>query len=135
MTWRVLAGGLEMRVGAVESRAEVYDAAAEQLWVEVGGSGTVATFHFRSRRRAGARGDGGGDAVGAGGAVGGGAARCLAERRSMPPYRLVPGWGKPNFVFVTAASDRLRTVAILKPHSVQSYERVHRRAELRPVCR
>ncbi len=48
MTWRVLAGGLEMRVGLAESRAEVYDAAAEQLRVEVGGSGVVATFHFDS---------------------------------------------------------------------------------------
>jgi hypothetical protein len=35
-----------MCVGLVESRAEVYDASADQLRIEVAGSGTVATFHF-----------------------------------------------------------------------------------------
>lgn len=46
MVWRVVAGGLEMRQGVVESRAEVYDAASDQLRVEVAGSGTVAEFAF-----------------------------------------------------------------------------------------
>lgn len=44
MEWRVVAGGLEVRMGVVHSRAEVYDAAAEQLRFEVGGSGVVADF-------------------------------------------------------------------------------------------
>lgn len=46
MTWQVVAGGLEMRLGLVESRAEVFDAAANQLRIEVGGSGMVAGFEF-----------------------------------------------------------------------------------------
>lgn len=45
MTWMVVAGGLEMRMGVVESRAEVYDAAKDELRVEIGG-GTVAAFEF-----------------------------------------------------------------------------------------
>jgi CubicO group peptidase (beta-lactamase class C family) len=44
MEWREMAAGLEMRVGIVHSRAEVYDAEADELRVELGGSGTVASF-------------------------------------------------------------------------------------------
>jgi LytS/YehU family sensor histidine kinase len=39
-------GGLEMHLGLVKSRAEVFDAAANQLRIEVGGSGMVAGFEF-----------------------------------------------------------------------------------------
>ncbi len=46
MKWRVVAGGLEMRLGVVRSRAEVYDAGKNQLRVEVGGSGQVVGFEF-----------------------------------------------------------------------------------------
>lgn len=46
MTWRVVAGGLEMRIGVLQSRAEVYDAAADQLRFELAGSGVVADFTF-----------------------------------------------------------------------------------------
>jgi CubicO group peptidase (beta-lactamase class C family) len=46
MEWRVIAGGLEMRMGVVRSRAEVFDAGANRLRVEIGGRGTVATFSF-----------------------------------------------------------------------------------------
>lgn len=46
MTWRVVAGGLEVRMGVATSRAEVYDAAKDQLRVELFGSGTVAGFEF-----------------------------------------------------------------------------------------
>jgi CubicO group peptidase (beta-lactamase class C family) len=45
MEWRVIAGGLELGMGVVRSRAEVYDAAKDQLRVEIG-SGQVATFAF-----------------------------------------------------------------------------------------
>lgn len=46
MEWRVVAGGLEMQIGVVTSRAEVYDVAQNQLRVEIGGGGQVATFDF-----------------------------------------------------------------------------------------
>lgn len=46
MEWRVVAGGLEVGMGVVRSRAEVYDAARNQLRIEVGGSGEVASFVF-----------------------------------------------------------------------------------------
>ncbi len=46
MEWRVVAGGLEMRLGVVRSRAEVFDAAQNRLRVEIGGGGQVATFDF-----------------------------------------------------------------------------------------
>ena len=45
MEWRAVAGGLEMRMGVVRSRAEGYDAARNQLRIEVGG-GVVAEFVF-----------------------------------------------------------------------------------------
>lgn len=48
MEWRVVAGGLEVRIGIARSRAEVYDAAADQLRVELTGGGSVATFEFPS---------------------------------------------------------------------------------------
>jgi len=37
---------LEFRAGAVRSRVEVFDAAVNQLRVEIGGSGTIVTFRF-----------------------------------------------------------------------------------------
>lgn len=43
--WRLVAGGLEARIGLVESRAEVFDAAANRLRIEVGG-GVVVDFEF-----------------------------------------------------------------------------------------
>lgn len=46
MTWRAVAGGLEVRMGVAASRAEVYDAAKDQLRVELFGSGSVASFEF-----------------------------------------------------------------------------------------
>lgn len=46
MEWRVVAGGLELGMGVVRSRAEVFDAAASRLRIEVGGSGQVAEFVF-----------------------------------------------------------------------------------------
>ncbi|MEX2527721.1 MAG: serine hydrolase domain-containing protein [Gemmatimonadota bacterium] len=46
MEWRVVAEGLEMRIGVLGSRAEVFDAAANQLRVELAGGGEVATFSF-----------------------------------------------------------------------------------------
>jgi CubicO group peptidase (beta-lactamase class C family) len=46
MEWRVVADGLEVRIGVLESRAEVYDAAANQLRIELAGSGQVAAFRF-----------------------------------------------------------------------------------------
>ena len=48
MEWRVVAGGLEMRMGVAHTRAEVYDAPKNQLRVEVTGSGDVAEFVFPS---------------------------------------------------------------------------------------
>ena len=44
--WRVVAGGLEARIGVLHSRAEVYDADADQLRLELAGNGAVATFDF-----------------------------------------------------------------------------------------
>jgi CubicO group peptidase (beta-lactamase class C family) len=46
MTWRVVAGGLEVRMGVAASRAEVFDATKDQLRVELVGGGSVATFDF-----------------------------------------------------------------------------------------
>lgn len=46
MDWRVLAGGLEMRMGVVLSRAEIFDAAQNALRIVLGGSGQVAQFVF-----------------------------------------------------------------------------------------
>lgn len=46
MDWRVLAGGLEMRMGLVLSRAEIFDAAQNALRIVLGGSGQVAQFVF-----------------------------------------------------------------------------------------
>lgn len=46
MEWLVVAGGLEVRIGVLESRAEVYDASADQLRIELAGSGQVVTFDF-----------------------------------------------------------------------------------------
>ncbi len=48
MRWRVVAGGLEMTLGVIHSRAEVFDAAHDALRVEAGGSGLVAAFAFPS---------------------------------------------------------------------------------------
>jgi hypothetical protein len=44
--WRVVAGGLEARMGVARSRAEVFDAAADQLRVELFGGGSVVAFEF-----------------------------------------------------------------------------------------
>ena len=46
MEWTVVADGLELRMGIAESRAEVYNAAQNQLRVEVAGGGQVAAFEF-----------------------------------------------------------------------------------------
>ncbi len=46
MVWRVVAGGLEVRIGVLQSRVEVYDAAADQLRIELAGGGRVAEFDF-----------------------------------------------------------------------------------------
>lgn len=46
MEWRAITEGLEVRMGVVHSRAEVYDASASQLRIEVGGSGETVTFGF-----------------------------------------------------------------------------------------
>jgi CubicO group peptidase (beta-lactamase class C family) len=46
MEWRVVAGGLELGMGVIRSRAEVFDAAGNQLRFEAGGSGQVAEFVF-----------------------------------------------------------------------------------------
>jgi hypothetical protein len=48
MTWRVVASGLEMHMGVMSSRAEVFDVSKDQLRIEVAGSGQVATFEFPS---------------------------------------------------------------------------------------
>jgi len=45
IVWQVVAGGLEARAGVAGSRAEVYDAAKDQLRIDIGG-GTVAAFAF-----------------------------------------------------------------------------------------
>lgn len=54
VTFVAVGSALEFRAGAARSRVEVFDAAAHQLRVEIGGSGDVATFRFP---------DGGGPAV------------------------------------------------------------------------
>lgn len=46
MEWRVVAEGLEMKLGVIRSRAEVFDAEEEALRIEIGGSGAVARFDF-----------------------------------------------------------------------------------------
>lgn len=46
MEWRVVANGLEMRVGVLASRAEVFDAGEDQLRIELAGSGEVVDFDF-----------------------------------------------------------------------------------------
>lgn len=46
ITWRVVAGGLEAHIGLLGARAEVYDAAEDQLRVELTGGGTVVDFAF-----------------------------------------------------------------------------------------
>lgn len=43
---RVVADGLEVRIGVLQSRIEVYDAAADQLRLELAGGGRVAEFEF-----------------------------------------------------------------------------------------
>ncbi|MBW3563830.1 MAG: beta-lactamase family protein [Acidobacteria bacterium] len=43
--WHVVAGGLEARMGVAGSRAEIYDAANNQLRVDIGG-GVVFSFEF-----------------------------------------------------------------------------------------
>jgi hypothetical protein len=50
--WRVVAGGLEARIGMAHIRAEVFDAAANQLRIDIGG-GMVASFTFPANRRSG----------------------------------------------------------------------------------
>lgn len=45
IVWRVVAEGLEARIGVVASRAEVFDAAEDELRIEIGG-GVVAAFEF-----------------------------------------------------------------------------------------
>lgn len=46
MEWREIAGGLEVRIGVVHSRAEVFDASKDALRYEVAGRGGVAEFKF-----------------------------------------------------------------------------------------
>jgi hypothetical protein len=46
LTWRVVADGLEVHMGVASSRAEVFDAAADELRVTLTGGGTVARFEF-----------------------------------------------------------------------------------------
>lgn len=46
MEWRVIGDGLEMRMGAIRSRATVFNAARNQLRIEVGGTGMVVEFSF-----------------------------------------------------------------------------------------
>ncbi|MGH7477460.1 MAG: serine hydrolase domain-containing protein [Longimicrobiales bacterium] len=45
LEWRVVAGGLEARIGVMRSRAEVYDAARDMLRIDFAG-GEVASFSF-----------------------------------------------------------------------------------------
>ena len=45
MEWRVVASGLEVRMGVVRSRAEVFDASEDMLRVEIAG-GNVLDFEF-----------------------------------------------------------------------------------------
>lgn len=46
MRWRVVAGGLEVSMGVLHSRAEVFDASINALRVTPTGSGSVVVFHF-----------------------------------------------------------------------------------------
>ena len=46
VTWRVVAGGLEVRAGVARSRAEIFDAEANLLRVTLTGGGTVVEFRF-----------------------------------------------------------------------------------------
>lgn len=46
MRWYVLGGGLEVKMGVMWSRAEVYASSNNQLRVELRGRGEVITFHF-----------------------------------------------------------------------------------------
>lgn len=48
LTWRVVADGLEVHMGVASSRAEVFDAAADELRVTLTGGGLVARFEFPS---------------------------------------------------------------------------------------
>lgn len=49
MEWRVLGGGLEVKMGVMWSRAEVYSAKKNQLRVELRGGGEVVGFHFKGK--------------------------------------------------------------------------------------
>jgi len=46
MEWRVLDGGLEVKMGVMHSRAEIYNAEKNQLRIELRGGGEVMTFQF-----------------------------------------------------------------------------------------
>jgi hypothetical protein len=46
MTWRVVENGLEVSMGVARSGAEVYDAAKDELRVELTGGGNVVGFEF-----------------------------------------------------------------------------------------
>jgi CubicO group peptidase (beta-lactamase class C family) len=46
MEWRVIADGLEVGMGVIRSRAEVFEAAENRLRIEVAGSGEIAEFVF-----------------------------------------------------------------------------------------
>lgn len=46
MNWQVVAGGLEVSMGAAQSRAEMFKAADNQLRVTLTGGGSVAAFNF-----------------------------------------------------------------------------------------
>ena len=46
MEWRVVSGGLEVRIGLARSRVEVFDAAEDLLRVELTGGGQVVSFHI-----------------------------------------------------------------------------------------
>jgi hypothetical protein len=44
--WRVVADGLEVHMGVASSRAEVFDAAADELRIALTGGGLTARFEF-----------------------------------------------------------------------------------------
>ncbi|MEN1728598.1 MAG: hypothetical protein AAGJ52_09160, partial [Pseudomonadota bacterium] len=46
MRWQLVAGGLEVSMGAAHSRAEVFSASENQLRVTLTGGGTVVGFEF-----------------------------------------------------------------------------------------
>ncbi|CAN5869611.1 serine hydrolase [soil metagenome] len=46
LTWRVVADGLEVHMGVASSRAEVFDAAADELRIALTGGGLTARFEF-----------------------------------------------------------------------------------------